>query len=179
MPQNGLTQIDLFENIGVDVPAGGFGHPRLGVKQGYFLGFSGSAARSSTTIPELAVQFRLLEETITIAAAATSTGTGNLLPANSIIHPFGGRVTVTIPTAATFGVGVTGSATRFATAIAVAAGTTFAALNHWSGASTTLALGPSQVSLGQVLITPNATPANANGRVVLQVLAETVIPPTA
>jgi hypothetical protein len=175
---NAMSQIDTFEYVGIDITTG-FNHPSLAVRQGYFFGWGGSGGRSSTGVTALAVMFQLLEELLSLAAAATSDTAANLLPANSIIHHVLGRVTVTTTTTATFSVGDPTTAARFAAGIAIAATTTFVGQTHWSGASTTLANGPSQAAAAKVRVTPNATPGNSNGRIAIQVFSETGIAPTA
>jgi hypothetical protein len=119
-----------------------------------------------------------ISELLTIAAAATTDTTANLLPANSIIEAVIIRVVTIIPTAATFNVGDATTAARFATGIAVAANTTAVGLTHMSGASTTLANGPSQAAAAKIRITPNLTPGAATGVVRLTVFYRTFVPPT-
>jgi hypothetical protein len=177
---NGQTQVNGLEYVGIEVTTGGNNYPQVAVKQGYFFGWGGSGPRSSTGLPALAVRFQMLEELMTIAAAANSTSANtSILPANSLIHVVMGRVTVAIPTAATFTVGDASQAARFASGVAVALGTTFTGFLHWNPSVASDALGPRQTANAGVRITPNATPANANGRVALQVFSETFIPPTA
>jgi hypothetical protein len=101
-------------------------------------------------------------ELVTIAAAATTDTTANLLPANAIIEAVTARVTTVIPTAATFTVGDATTAARFATGVAAAAGTTVVGLTHADQAA---AAGPIQTTAAKIRITPNASPADNSGRV--------------
>lgn len=102
-------------------------------------------------------QIKSLTELVTIAAAATSTSTIQM-PANAIILAVSARVTVAIPTAATFTVGDAGSAARFNTgaSMLVAAGTTNVGTKAGAYYNATAA---------GILITPNLTPGTAVGRV--------------
>lgn len=150
--------------------------PNPGVILGRLLSWYGSSTRGLNKVGAIGVK----EEVLTIAAAATSTTVStSLLPANSLILAVIGRVTVAIPTAATFTVGDATTAARFASGIAVALSTTFVGFTHWSGAITTLAAGPSQAANAAILVTPNLTPANANGRLALQTIYLQFTPPTA
>jgi hypothetical protein len=103
----------------------------------------------------LAVQS--LTELTTIAAAAT-TDTTIQMPAGAIVLAVDVRVTVVIPTAATFTVGDSGSAARFNTgaSVAVAAGTTNAG---------TKAGAYYNASALSVRLTPDVQPADNSGRV--------------
>jgi hypothetical protein len=96
-----------------------------------------------------------LTELTTIAAAATTTTTIQI-PADAQVIGVSVRVTVAIPTAATFTYGVSGTAARYGTGISTAANTTAKGMidgvRYYAAA------------VG-ILITPNATPANNNGRV--------------
>jgi hypothetical protein len=186
MPKTGnhqISQIDIVELIGVN-PNTGFDHPDAGIRYGLgsVLGFLGSASRSSTLLQALMAYFQVTEETgnvpTTIAAAATSTTANtSILPANSLILLVGWRVTVAIPTATTFSLGSTGQPTRFGTGLSTALGSGIC-IDHWNPANAAGA-GVGQATAGGILITPNATPGAATGRVALQVLALTGVPPTA
>lgn len=114
-------------------------------------------------------------ELVTIAAAATTDTTGNLLPANAIIEAIVLRVTTVIPTAATFTVGDATIAARFATGIAVAANTTAVGLTHVDQTGTS---GPKQVAAAKVRITPNLTPGAATGVVRITVFYRSFTPAT-
>jgi hypothetical protein len=126
-------------------------------------GFGGSWVRGEAT------------ELVVIAAAATTDTVGNLLPANSVIRAVAVRVTVLIPTAATFKVGDATTDTRFATGVLVAAGTTNVGLTH---VDQTGAPGPIQAAAAKVRITPNLTPGAATGRVRVTVYFDTFVAPT-
>lgn len=115
------------------------------------------------------VAINTLTELTTIAAAAT-TDTTILMPANAIVIAVSTRVTVVIPTATTFTVGDSGSAARFSTAaVAVAAGSTDAGTK--AGAyynATALA----------VRLTPSSTPGAATGKVRVTISYFLATPPT-
>jgi hypothetical protein len=98
----------------------------------------------------------VLQETTTIAAAATTDSTLNL-PANAIILGVTVNVTVAIPTASTFTVTGATSGTTFNTA-AVSTALNSTDVGTKAGAFYNSA---SQ----KVRFTPNSTPANNNGRV--------------
>lgn len=151
--------------------------PNPGLILGRLLAWYGSSTRGYNKVGAIGVK----EELLTIAAAATSTTVStSLLPANSLILAVIGRVTVVIPTATSFAVGDATTAARFATGIAVAAGTTFVGITHWSGAITTLAAGPSQAANAAIVVTPaGGTPANNSGRLALQTIYLQFTPPTA
>lgn len=110
-----------------------------------------------------------LTELTTIAAAAT-TDTTIQMPANSVVLGVSVRVTVVIPTAATFTVGDSGSAARFSTTAVSAAAT--------STDPGTKAGAYYNASALSVRITPNATPASNTGRVRTTIYYYTVTPPT-
>lgn len=110
-----------------------------------------------------------LTELTTISTNA-STDTTIQMPANSLILAVPVRVTVIIPTAATFTVGDSGSAARFSTTtVAVAADTTD------TGNKAGVYYNASALS---VRITPNASPLAATGRVRITIYYYTVTPPT-
>lgn len=114
-------------------------------------------------------------ELLTIAAAATTDTTGNLLPANSVIEAVVVRVTTIIPTAATFTVGDATTAARFATGVAVAANTTAVGMTQ---VDQTGAGGPKQTAAAKVRVTPNLTPGTATGVVRITVFYRQFVPPT-
>lgn len=114
-------------------------------------------------------------ELLTIAAAATTDTTANLLPANAIIEAVVVRVTTVIPTAATFSVGDATTAARFATGVAVAATTTAVGLTH---VDQTGAAGPKQTAAAKVRITPSSSPATATGVVRITVFYRQFVAPT-
>jgi len=116
-------------------------------------------------------------ELLTIAAAATTDTTGNLLPANAIIEAVVVRVTTIIPTAATFTVGDATTAARFATGVSVAADTTAVGLLH-RNPDVAAAAGPVQTTAAKIRITPNAQPAAATGVVRIEVFFSRFVAPT-
>lgn len=99
-------------------------------------------------------------ELLTLSTIATTTDTAaSLLPQDAIIDAVLTRVTTTITTAATFSVGDPTTGARFsASAAGIAAGSTRVGIDHWSGAVTTLAAGPSQAAAAKVRITTNVNP---------------------
>lgn len=119
-----------------------------------------------------------ISESLTLAAAASTDTTANLLPAGAIIEAVVVRVTTVIPTAATFSVGDATTAARFGTGIAVAANTTATCIDHWSGAVATLASGPTQAAAAKIRITPNLTPATATGVLRITTFYRQFTPPT-
>ena len=116
-------------------------------------------------------------ELLTIAAAASTDTTANLLPANAVIEAVVVRVTTVIPTAATFTVGDATTAARFATGVAVAADTTAVGLSHRQP-DVAAAAGPVQTTAAKVRITPNAQPAAATGVVRIEVFFSRFVAPT-
>lgn len=108
-------------------------------------------------------------EVVTIAAAASTDSTISL-PANSVIRAVTGKVKTIIPTAATFTVGDPTTAARFATGVAVAAGTQFVGILQ---ADQTGAAGPIQATAAKVRITPDAQPATATGVVSITIFYDT------
>ena len=115
------------------------------------------------------IQILALTEETTIAAAA-STDTTIQMPAAAIVLGVSVRVTTIIPTATTFTVGDSGSATRFSTAaVAVAAGSTDKG---------TKAGAYYNASAAAVRITPNGTPATATGKVRVTIHYISVTPAT-
>jgi len=115
------------------------------------------------------ISYKSLTELTTIAAAAT-TVTVISIPANVIVKAVQVRVTVVIPTAATFTVIGNTSTTAFNTAaVAVAAGST-----DKGNLNTPYNNGAAQT----IRITPNATPADNSGRVRVTIWYEDSIPPT-
>ncbi len=110
-----------------------------------------------------------LTELTTIAAAAT-TDTTIQMPAGAVVLGVSVRVTVVIPTAATFTVGDSGSAARFSTAaVSVAAGSTDAG---------TKAGAYYNASALSVRITPDVQPAANSGRVRVTINYYLITPPT-
>lgn len=97
-----------------------------------------------------------LTELTTIAAAAT-TDTAIQMPANAIVLAVSVRTTVTIPTAATYTVGDSGSAARFSTA---AVSTTAPSTDQGTKAGAYY-----NTSALSIRITPNLTPGTNVGRV--------------
>lgn len=123
------------------------------------------------------VQIMHITELITLAAAATSDSVADLLPANALILGVTARVTVTTPTTATLSIGDPTTAARFASGMAIAAGTTQTSFIAFNPANTNAA-GPVQGSAAKIRITPNATPGNALGRVRVTVFYISLVPST-
>jgi hypothetical protein len=118
-----------------------------------------SIAGSMRWVAETGIDVRIesLTEVTTIAAAAF-TDTGIKFPAASMGLGTAVRVSVAIPTAATFDVGVSGATTRYGTGISTAIGVT----SSVSMGTTTPSLYAAATSLR---LTPHAVPASAAGRV--------------
>lgn len=108
-------------------------------------------------------------EEIIIAAAASSLSIANLLPADALIICLLFRVTVAIPTAATFSIGIPGEPALFASGLAVAAGTKGNSYDFVIPVSPFV-----NADAEQILITPGATPGAATGRVRVGVVYESV-----
>ena len=108
-------------------------------------------------------------ELTTIAAAAT-TDTTITIPAGARVLFVTTRVTVTIPTAATFDIGISGATTRFGTGISAAAPTTDIG-NDGS-------VDDVYAAATAIRITPNAVPATNAGRVRVTVHYFEATPPT-
>ena len=107
---------------------------------------------------------------VTVAAAATTDTTIDL-PANAIILGVSVRVTVLIPTAATFTVtgATTGTAFQTGASVAVAAGTTDVGTKSCPYLN---------ASAQKIRITPNASPADNTGRVRVTVFYIQLTAPT-
>lgn len=183
MASNQISQIDPIELIGVDVSTG-FNHPDAAVRQfaGKF-GWGVSGARSTTLLTALAAYAHIFEETNNVPTVVNNTATSttantSILPAGSLILMVGWRVTVAIPTAATFSLGSTGQATRFGTGLSTALNANGICIDQFNPANAAGA-DPRQAANAGILITPNLTPATNVGRVSLWVLALVGIPPTA
>jgi hypothetical protein len=116
-------------------------------------------------------------ELITIAAAASSDSSANLLPTNSIIEGVVYYVSVQPPGTSTMNIGNALATTRFATGVSTAVGGGVANA-HMSGSVATDANGPTQTTNAKIRITPNATPSDASGRVRVTVWYRTYVPPT-
>lgn len=108
-------------------------------------------------------------ELTTIAAAAT-TDTTITIPANVRVIGVSTRVTVAIPTAATFEVGINGAASRFSTGVSTAANTT--------SPGTLGSMDDDYAAGTAVRITPNAVPAANTGRVRVTIHYIQITPPT-
>lgn len=109
----------------------------------------------------------MLTELTTIAAAAT-TDTAIQIPAGANVLAASTRVTVAIPTAATYSVGISGVATLFATGVSVAVNTTNAGLITGSVVTTAQA----------IRVTPNLTPGTNVGRLRVTIWYMLSTPPT-
>lgn len=118
-------------------------------------------------------------EEITLSTSGLTTdSSANLLPANSIIEAVTARVTTLITTTTNWAVGDTTTSARFSSANAtLAAGTTSVGLNHYKGAVSTDAAGPTQTSAAKVRIT--CTGANPGaGKIRVVVFYRTFVAPT-
>ena len=115
------------------------------------------------------VAMKSLTQLVTIAAAAT-TDTTIQIPAGARVFAVSSRVTVAIPTAATFEVGINGAASRFSTGVAVAVDTT--------SVGTLGSVDDDYAAATAIRITPSATPATNAGRLRVTIHYLEVTPPT-
>lgn len=120
-----------------------------------------------------AMSFSVTEELLVVGTGATTTGsaTAPLLAANSLTLAVTGLVLVAIPTATTFTVGATAQPAKFATGVAVAAGTSFVGFLQWNPAVISDALGPRNVTAASIVVDPSANPATATGVIRLRAYA--------
>ena len=109
-------------------------------------------------------------ELLTIAAAATTTS-NIVLPANRVILGVTSRVTVQPGGTVSYDLGVGGATTHFGTGISTTANTT----NANAGINGSKVIGGSTVAL---LITPDGTPSDTVGRIRLSILYIDLTPPT-
>lgn len=119
----------------------------------------------------------------TAVGANTATSTSaNLLPAGAIIDQVVTRVTTAITsggTVTTMAVGDPTTAARFsAAAVGITLNSTRVSMDHWSGAVTTLAAGPTQAAAAKVTITCNNSTALTAGAVRITVFYHMATPPT-
>jgi hypothetical protein len=129
----------------------------LGTSDSMILAFGGAIKLVNTLTNGQDVSLESVTELTTIAAAAT-TDTTIQIPLDAVVFAVSVRVTVVIPTAATFTVTGTTSGTQFDVAggVAVAAGTTDVGTRNC-----TFKNGAAQT----IRITPNINPAANSGRV--------------
>ena len=135
-PTNGV-RLSVYDSIGVFVTA----------DNNSYIAFKDLTNSQYTAV-------RHVTELTTIAAAA-STNVTTQIPNNFYVLAVSVRVTVAIPTAATFSIGVSGATTRYGTGISTAINTTSvnsAAVSFYAAATT-------------LIITPNLTPGTNVGRV--------------
>ena len=170
-PQNiDTSATPQFARLGLGAAADGTALLRLLNGSQFFETANGSTMTFSHTTEE-----------IVIAAAAQTDSAATLLPASSITLGVTVRVTVAIPTAATFTVGanVIGGTTKYeATGISTAANTTAVCTDQWDGGVATDPAGPSNNTARRIRIIPNLTPANNTGRVRCDVFSLVFTPPT-
>ena len=109
------------------------------------------------------------EEDLVLSTSGTTTNTAaSLLPGGALILGVVARVTTTIATATDWKLGDTTTAGRFCPAQSGAqltSGATIVGLDHWSGAVTTLAAGPSQAAATTVRVTTTGTPSAGRIRI--------------
>jgi hypothetical protein len=121
-----------------------------------------------------ALNTRTISEEVTIAAAANTDSTTNLLPATSLIIAVSYRVTAASTGPATFDIGVVGDTARYAAALANVLGTT------GSSFTLTIPLNPSmQAAASKIRITPNSVPGAADGKIRIVTMYQTITAPTA
>lgn len=114
------------------------------------------------------IQRGYVTELVTVAAAATTTSTVQI-PAGARVVAVTYRVTVQPTGTTSFGIGVSGSATRFGSSVSSNANTTGVSY----GDNTRYA------SATGILITPNTSPSDALGRIRVVVEYELATAPTA
>lgn len=119
-----------------------------------------------------------IAELLTVAAANTSTTVADLLPAGALIDAVVWRVTTAIPAAGTFSIGDGTTVGRFATGVAVAAGTTGTGVIQWNPANADAA-GPVQGAAAKIVITfAGGDPSTNTGRLRLVVFYRLATAPT-
>lgn len=115
------------------------------------------------------VEIGEVSEELTIAAAATTASTIEI-PIDSVCLGIACRVTVVIPTATDWDIGITGDTARFGATIAVAADTT-----HINPGDV---LFDPYTSATTLLITPQASPGAATGKVRISIFYMKLTAPT-
>ena len=147
-------------------------NPRLALKtvtNGTGLSVAGGISTSlGPTSFGQSIDEEMIAELTTIAAAAF-TDTTIQIPANCQVTAVSVRVTVAIPTASTFDVGVSGATTRYGTGISVAANTTH------PGMGDGVRFYGSAIA---VRITPDLLPLADTGRVRVTIHYRRITPPT-
>jgi hypothetical protein len=109
----------------------------------------------------------VIDEVITVASGSTTTdSTGNLLPANSLILAVNAYVTTAISAGHISSIGDATTPGRFTgTSLGlIAVGSSVIGMTQWSGASVTLATGPSQAANAKVRLTRSSS-ASTTGAV--------------
>lgn len=115
------------------------------------------------------LNFKIATTLLTIAAATvTSTWSGGI-PANSIVIGISSRVTVVVPTATVYDVGIGGATTRYTTDASTAATTTSPGTDDGLRAYT---------AATDVVVTTDVNPAANTGRIRLTVHYIDITPPT-
>lgn len=123
-------------------------------------------------------EFRHGSELISFTADPTDS-VADLLPASSLIIAVNTVVVTALVNVTTFSVGDPTSAARFsASAGGVTAGSQRIGIAHWSGAITTLALGPSQGAAAKVRLDRTAGAGAMTGAVRVHVISLNFQPPT-
>lgn len=123
------------------------------------------------TLNTSSLKLQSISESLTIAAAATTSSVTNLLPAQSFVFGVTYRVTTTIPTATTFSIGDSVSSTRFGSGLSTASGTNSTSIFS----AGTAAFGNN--SAATILITPNVAPGAATGVIRITVWYITITAP--
>lgn len=99
------------------------------------------------------------EELITVAAAAYTESSADLIPANSFVDAVAVRVVTEIPAATLVQVGTSGQANRFNTSGTIATAADTVHIDHDG------TVGEFWPTASKVRLTPNSTPAAATGQV--------------
>lgn len=113
-------------------------------------------------------------ELLTVAAAATSVTSTNLLPSGAIVLAVTCRVTTVIPTATSFTLKSTTDNVVFTNAVGVAAGSTSQGTTHWAATTSKLSTADQTITL----TIAGSNPANNTGRVRIVVYYMSPTPPT-
>lgn len=118
-------------------------------------------------------------ELLTLSTSGLTTDTtANLLPVGSIIEAVSCYITEAITVTTNWAVGDPTTAARFSAANATkTAGTSSPGIDHWSGAVTTLAAGPSQAAAAKVRITCTGSNPGA-GAIRIVVFYRQLVAPT-
>jgi hypothetical protein len=124
---NGTDTIDgLNSSAIISVAYGSIGLMSNGVSKWVVVDFHTGAMGAFSQVAQgpngAAVQFKVIEQTVTLSGATTTAATP--IPANCLVLAVGMRVLTAVTGAPSFGVGVSGNATQFGGALNIALGST-------------------------------------------------------